>query len=92
MTIEEVAKLARLARIEISEEEKAEFVANFDSILAYVDIIKKATVEGIKPEIGELRNVMREDENPYEGGTFTDKILNQAPATQDKFVKVRKIL
>ncbi len=92
MTIDDVNKLATLARIEMSDAEKQEFLGNMESILNYIDIIKNATIEGVEREVGDLRNVMREDENPYEGGEFTDKILNQAPSTEDGFVKVKQIL
>lgn len=92
MTIDDVNKLATLARIEMSAEEKQEFLQNMESILGYVDQIKKATVEGIEREIGDVRNVMREDADPHESGAYTDKILAQAPGTQDGFLKVKQIL
>lgn len=82
----------------MSAEEKQEFLQNMESILGYVDQIKKATVEGLPaqagvlPEVGDIRNVMREDTDPHESGAYTDKILAQAPGTQDGFLKVKKIL
>jgi len=92
MTIDDVNKLATLARIKMSEDEKNEFLENMESILGYVDIIKKADVSGIEKDAGKIRNVMREDADAYDSGTFTDKILASVPATQDGFVKVKKIL
>lgn len=92
MTIEDVNKLATLARIEMSDAEKQEFLGNMESILSYVDIIKKADVSGIEKDAGDIRNVMREDTDAYDSGTFTGKILAGAPATQDGFLKVKKIL
>jgi aspartyl-tRNA(Asn)/glutamyl-tRNA(Gln) amidotransferase subunit C len=92
MTIDDVNKLATLARIEMSAEEKQEFLENMESILGYVDQIKKATVEGVEREVGDVRNVMREDNDPHESGAYTDKILAQAPGSQDGFLKVKKIL
>ena len=43
-------------------------------------------------EVGKLRNVMREDENPYEKGLYTEKLLEEAPEREENFVKVKKIL
>ncbi len=45
-------------------------------------------------EVGDIYNILREDEvtTGHEGGAFSQKILDQAPATQDGFVKVKKIL
>lgn len=92
MTIDDVNKLATLARIDMSDVEKQEFLENMESILGYVDIIKKADVSGIEKDAGEIRNVMREDAEANDSGTFTDKILAGAPAKQDGFLKVKKIL
>jgi len=96
MTIDDVHKLALLARIEMSLEEKQEFLENMESILGYVDIIKKATIDDlgadIEREIGEIRNVMREDENPHESGLYTEILMAEAPDTQDGFLKVKQIL
>ncbi len=90
MEIRDVEKLAELARIEIPDEEKAEFVKNLGSILGYVDIIKNAAVEGIKPEVGELRNVAREDE----ARDFDDrqKLISAFPDSDGDYLKVKKIL
>lgn len=92
MTLEDVNKLAALARIEMSDAEKQEFLENMESILGYVDQIKNATVDGATPEIGMVRNVMREDDNADESGAFTDRILAEMPDTQDGYLKVKQIL
>lgn len=92
MTIDDVNKLALLARIDMSDAEKQEFLANMESILGYVDQIKKATIDGVEREVGSVRNVVREDVVENESGSFTDAILAQAPGTEDGFLKVKQIL
>lgn len=92
MTIDDVNKLAVLARIEMSEEEKVEFMGNMESILGYIDIVQKADIDGIEIDRGDVYNVMREDIDPIESGINTDKILKEMPDTKDGFLKVKKIL
>lgn len=92
MTIQDIEKLAELARIEMPESEKQEFLDNMESTLRYVGIIEKVTAEIPVPTAGEVRNVLREDTDPRASGVYTEKILAQAPATQDGFVKVKQIL
>ncbi len=92
MTIDDVNKLAELARIEMSDSEKQEFLGNMESILGYIDIIKNASVSGVVPDIGDVRNVMREDIEPHESGKYTDVILSQAPSVEKGYVKVKQIL
>lgn len=92
MTIDEVNKLAGLARIEMSEVEKQEFINNMESILGYVDVIKNANTDDVLLDVGDLYNVMREDVDATESGINTEKILKEMPETKDGFLKVKKIL
>ncbi|OGG48306.1 hypothetical protein A3G63_01950 [Candidatus Kaiserbacteria bacterium RIFCSPLOWO2_12_FULL_52_8] len=88
-TAAEVAKLAALARISVSEEELPKFVKEFDAILEYV-----GKLETLKLPMGEdreaplLRNVMRKDGEPHAPGIYTEKLAEQFPcfakATQGK--------
>ena len=86
--------LAKLARIEISDAEAEKLSREFDAILGYVSEVKEVVPEqhsNILKNVG-VFNVMREDANPHESGIYTEKILNEAPARQDNFIKVKKIL
>ncbi|OGZ19193.1 MAG: hypothetical protein A2494_02355 [Candidatus Lloydbacteria bacterium RIFOXYC12_FULL_46_25] len=88
----DVEHLGLLARIALSEEEKDEFTSELDSVLSYVSEISKVTTDAdAVPLVGELRNVMREDDALNPGGEFTEEILKNAPATEDGYVKVKQI-
>ena len=92
---QDIEKLAKLARISVTEEEKGGLVKEIGSILAYVDEIKKVTKtskEDKSEEIGVVYNVMREDSNPHQSGIDTEKILNEAPKREGDYLKVKKIL
>ena len=60
---EEVEKLAHLARLEFSEEEKLSMQADMDKILGFVDKINELDLEGVEPLVylNEDRNIMRAD-------------------------------
>ena len=96
--------LANLARIALSEDEKDKLQRDMESILGYVSELQKApsyaeASEG-KPELTEehlpenyyLRNVMREDEEPFVAGANTETILSQAPKRKGDYYVVKKIL
>ena len=90
MNIEDVEKLAELARIELSADEKKSLLKDFDSILAYVDTIKSAEIgdEAVKPN---LYNVWREDR--IEPREFSrESIVGQFPEEEAGYLKVKKIL
>ncbi len=89
---EDIEHLATLSRMAISEEEKGSMAAQLDSVLSYVsELSKVVTKEESAPRAGLLRNVMREDADPYPGGEFTDAILENAPHQQDGYLKVGQI-
>lgn len=92
----DIDNLANLARIALSEAEKDKLQKDMESILGYVSELQKApssaeTSAG-KPESYYLRNVMREDEEPFESGVNTEIILSQAPKRRGSAFVVKKIL
>ncbi len=92
MEIKDVENLARLARIRIAPDEKQAFLENLTSILGYIDQIQSVSAETPERSVGIIHNVMREDVDPHEGGTYTERILAEAPAHQDGYLKVKQIL
>lgn len=59
----DVAYVAELARLELTEEEKALFQPQLESIVKYVEKISTVDIEGVEPMMHgrELVNAFRED-------------------------------
>jgi aspartyl-tRNA(Asn)/glutamyl-tRNA(Gln) amidotransferase subunit C len=91
-TKEEVLKLAALARIEVKEEELEKFTKEFDAILAYVGQLEKLDVSAATGEVPDLRNVMREDGEPHEGGAYTKKLTGAFPAREGDALMVKQVI
>ena len=91
MDKEKVLNLAKLARIELKDDEVESLSREFSAILNYVGEVREVMSEQ-PSEISPLRNVMREDAKPHESGLYTQKILEQAPAKEGGYIKVKKIL
>lgn len=93
---EDIVKLANLSRVKLSEEEISRMQGEMTAILSYVDKLKTAAGAESGPVMSVNHNVLRADENPHEGGIFTDALIGLAPrneTTEDgKYVKVKKIL
>jgi aspartyl-tRNA(Asn)/glutamyl-tRNA(Gln) amidotransferase subunit C len=92
MEIKEIDNLAKLCRIELSDDEKVELLKEMDTILDFVNQIQTVKVDDEKKEAGTLRNVLREDKEPHESGQFTESILSEAPGKEGGYFKVKKIL
>jgi len=90
---DDVLKLARLARIDLTDNEVKEFAAEFDAILAYVDQLQQADIEGVEPtsQVTGLTNVMRPDVVRNYGYEAKD-LLQNVPQTQDEQIKVKRML
>ena len=92
---EEIKKLADLARIEISDEEVESLRGEMDAILEYVGQISRIPSpeqgEGDTIVRGEV-NVLREDTNPTESGTYSKELIANFPNKEKNYLKVKKIL
>jgi len=93
LTREDVLKLARLARLELTDEEAESFRAELSEVLQYVAQLDDADVSGLAPtsQVTGLTNVMREDE-VVDYGISPAALLRLAPKTQDGHIKVKRMI
>ena len=87
----DIAALAKLARLEISDDEMTRLEKEIPAILHFVETIQKAST-GKETNTPALRNVMRPDENPHEGGKYTKRLLDAAPARQGNRIAVKQVV
>lgn len=92
ITSDDIKKLAKLARIEIAENEIESYRTKIEGVLGYIDQIKNAAATVPAPEKQAIRNVFRSDENANETGKFTTDIIKEAPRSERNYVQVKKIL
>lgn len=96
MNKEDIINLAKLARLELTENEVDKYSQEIGSILGYIEQINSAIGESegdsnLIENIGD-RNVFREDANSDEPETYKEALLKCAPKTKDDFIQVQKIL
>ncbi len=87
----DIEALSKLARINLTEEEKENYAHDMGSILAYVDKIKEVATEDVPAETGPVYNVFREDEVVNKYGD-SEKIKEQFPEREGEYLKVKSIL
>lgn len=93
ITPQELDKLATLSRIELSAEDKASLLKEFDSIIGYVDQLKKVSVSmDAAGRVGAVRNVARADEAQLVSPSDREGLLNEAPHREGDFIAVQKII
>ena len=91
MKLEDIKKLATLARVEMDDKELEGIAKDFDSILAYVDQIREVSDSSLDNTYP-IVNVMREDIVTNKSGEYKDKLIAEMPDSQDGFLKVKQIL
>ncbi|MDB5185874.1 MAG: Asp-tRNA(Asn)/Glu-tRNA(Gln) amidotransferase GatCAB subunit [Candidatus Saccharibacteria bacterium] len=93
LTREDVLKLARLARLELTDEEVEHFQTEISAILQYVEQLQNVDLNGLEPtyQVTGLKNATRSDEEKDYGTTPAD-LLKNAPATEDGHIKVKRML
>ena len=92
ITRDEVAHLARLSRLALSEQELDHFAGQLDVIIAAVARVQEVAAEGIPPTTHALpiTNVFRDDD-PRDCLT-AEEALSGAPAVEMQRFKVPRIL
>lgn len=93
LTRDDVLKLARLARLDLTDDEITEFAKELTDVLQYVDQLKDVDVTGLKPtsQVTGLKNVMRDD-TVVDYGMSQEDLLRNVPKTQDGQIKVKRML
>jgi len=87
-----VEHVARLSRLDLSDEERARFRAQLGSILDYVKTLEELDLADVPPTAHALAvtNVMRDD-TPARC-LDRDEALRNAPKTEDGFVVVPPVI
>ncbi|MBD3245752.1 MAG: Asp-tRNA(Asn)/Glu-tRNA(Gln) amidotransferase subunit GatC [Candidatus Omnitrophica bacterium] len=87
-----VEQIARLARIEITEDERRSLGGQFAQILEYVDALKQVPVEGVPPMRGLHKNDAATREDRVVPSALPPEILRNAPARKDGMFKIPKVI
>jgi aspartyl-tRNA(Asn)/glutamyl-tRNA(Gln) amidotransferase subunit C len=94
---EQVAKIAALARIRMSDEELERMVPELNGILKWVEQLGEVDCTGVEPMTAVIPNHLRlrddvVDADPLTGGGVRDKVLANAPAPEHGFFGVPKVI
>jgi aspartyl-tRNA(Asn)/glutamyl-tRNA(Gln) amidotransferase subunit C len=87
-----VRRIARLARIGVSEAETPHLQVEINAILKFVEALEAVDVEGVEPitSVIPMRLPMRDD--VVTDGEIPEKVLANAPLTEDGFFVVPKVI
>ncbi|NDI36112.1 Asp-tRNA(Asn)/Glu-tRNA(Gln) amidotransferase subunit GatC [Chengkuizengella sediminis] len=92
ISIKDVDHVAKLARLELNDEEKDQFTKQLNAILQYAEKLNELDTENIQPttHVLELTNVMREDVTRE--SLPLKKVFHNAPEEENGQIKVPAVL
>jgi len=92
ITVEQVDQIARLAKLEFSEEEKLEMAGQLAQIVGYVEKLNEIDTDDIEPtyHVIDINNVFREDE--VKKSLPQTEVLKNAPKSKLGYFSVPKVI
>jgi aspartyl-tRNA(Asn)/glutamyl-tRNA(Gln) amidotransferase subunit C len=87
-----VKRIGRLARIRVEEDEVEKYQGEINAILGFVEQLNEVNVEGIEPMTSVTPMQLRRRVDEVTDGGYPDRIVKNAPLTEDNFFMVPKVI
>jgi len=87
-----VRRIAQLARIAVAEDEIEHLREELNAILAFVEELSEVNVDGVEPMTSVMPMQMKKRADVVTDGGIADEILKNAPAVEDHFFAVPKVV
>ena len=88
---QEVEKIAKLSRLELTDEEKERFTQQLSAVLDYFEKLKGVNTDNVEitAQVTGLENVYRDDE--VKQCNFQKDLVNQAAEHEDNLIKTKSV-
>ena len=87
-----VARIARLARVNVPDEELAPLAGELSGIFAWIEQLNEVDVSGVEPMTSVTPMVMKKRVDEVTDGYYAERIVGNAPLTEDHFFLVPKVV
>jgi aspartyl-tRNA(Asn)/glutamyl-tRNA(Gln) amidotransferase subunit C len=87
-----VKRIGRLARIRIEENEVESYQSELNAILGFVEQLGEVDVAGVEPMTSVTPMTLRRRDDVVSDGGYPDRIVSNAPLTEDNFFMVPKVI
>jgi aspartyl-tRNA(Asn)/glutamyl-tRNA(Gln) amidotransferase subunit C len=87
-----VRHIAHLARIAVTDDEVARLKSEINDVLAFVEQLSDVDVTGVEPMTSVTPMAMKKRPDVVTDGEIADDIVRNAPAAQDHFFLVPKVV
>ncbi|HLH11214.1 MAG TPA: Asp-tRNA(Asn)/Glu-tRNA(Gln) amidotransferase subunit GatC [Methylovirgula sp.] len=87
-----VRRIAHLARIKLEDAEVPHLASELNAILAFIEELAAVDIEGVEPMTSVTPMRMKERPDVVTMGNIADEIVANAPATEDHYFVVPKVV
>ena len=87
-----VRRIAHLARIAVADDEVEHLKGELNAMLAFCEQLQEVNVEGVEPMTSVTPMAMKMRADVVDDGEIADDIVKNAPATQNHFFLVPKVV
>lgn len=88
----DIKKIARLARIEIKDEELDKYKNDLSAILDLADELAQVNTDGVEPMTSVADINLRFREDAVTDGNYPEKVLSNATESEEGFYTVPKVV
>ncbi len=90
--VETVTRVARLARIAVTNEDAERMTGELNAILGFVEQLGEVDVSGVEPMTSVIPMQMRRRDDVVNDGSKAADIVANAPASDENFFMVPKVI
>jgi aspartyl-tRNA(Asn)/glutamyl-tRNA(Gln) amidotransferase subunit C len=87
-----VRRVARLSRIKVKDEDVPRLAGELNAILHWIEQLNEVDVTGVEPLTSVVSMAMKKREDVVSDGHYPDKVVANAPASEDNFYMVPKVV
>ena len=87
-----VKRVAKLARIAVTDDAAEELRESLNAILGFVEQLNEVDVENVEPMVSVVPIAMKKRDDRVTDGEIVDKVTANAPASDDHFFVVPKVV
>ena len=87
-----VKRVARLARLAVTEDEAVRMTGELNGILCFVEQLSEVDVSGVEPMTSVIPMAMKMRKDVVNDGDIADRIVANAPLTEQNFFEVPKVV
>jgi aspartyl-tRNA(Asn)/glutamyl-tRNA(Gln) amidotransferase subunit C len=90
--IETAARVAKLARIKVEEDQLPELAHAFNDILGFIEQLNEVDVEGVEPMVSVTPMRLKRRQDGVTDGDQQGRVLSNAPDAREGFFAVPKVV